>query len=239
MENKMNLININQAKSIEYGFENAQCVAIFIVIADLIERNKDGIELVEIARAVPFWDLETNTIRGYITKLEKKKVIVHDPNSKGKKHFIELTDLGKKYFEVKEKNPVNEISTLVENFIAEIAKKFFLLSEVGKNNPVKYNDELNNLIDSMVENGIYEIYFTKLRLFYYEKLHSNKFNKVEIDPHLIDLKDFILDYVKDPREFKAAMYNSMDASLVHQNNFNHLMDLISMFYREKYLNREI
>jgi hypothetical protein len=81
MENKMNLININQAKSIEYGFENAQCVAIFIVIADLIERNKDGIELVEIARAVPFWDLETNTIRGYITKLEKK-VTTHLPTKK-------------------------------------------------------------------------------------------------------------------------------------------------------------
>jgi len=118
------ILTLNQAKSIEFGFKNVQCAAIFTIIADLIEKNKDGIELKEIADQLPLLNLKTETIRGYIVDLEKKNVIVRQKNT-GKKHIIKLTELGKKYFEVKEKNPDNDILSILDNFIGEINKKFF------------------------------------------------------------------------------------------------------------------
>lgn len=230
------ILNLNQAKSIEFGFKNIQCAAIFIVIADLIEKNKDGIELVDIAKQLPLLNLETDTFKRYIDDLKKKNVITMQKNT-GKKYAIKLTELGEKYFEVKEKNTENEICSLVGNFIGEIAKKFFLLSEVRKNDSVKYNEELNNLIDSLVENGIYELYFAKLHSFIDKKYYSYKFRNVEIDPHLIFFKDSIVEYTKNPMAFKVVS-SVIDPLKVLQDDLFHTMEIMRMFYLEEYLNRE-
>jgi predicted transcriptional regulator len=232
------ILTLNQVKSVEFGFKNIQSVVIFTAIADLIEKNKDGVELKEIVKQLPLLDLETDTINRYIIKLEKEHNLIVRQKTIGKKHIIELTELGKKYFEVKEKNPDNEISSLVDNIIGVIAKKFFLLSDVLEKNPDKYDEEWDSLIISLVNSGIYSLYFEKLRSFIDKKYYSCKYNNVEIDPFLELFRNFIDVYAKDSELFRVVGHCG-NSSKSNQSKPDHTIEMMCMFYREKYLNREI
>ena len=231
------ILTLNQVKSVEFGFKNIQSAVIFTVIADLIEKNKDGMELKEIVKQLPLLDLETDTINRYIIKLEKEHNLIVRQKTIEKKHIIELTELGKKYFEVKEKNPDNEISSLVDNIIGVIAKKFFLLSDVLEKNPDKYDEEWDSLIISLVNSGIYALYFEKLRLFIDKKYFSCKYNNVEIDPFLELFRNFIDEYAKDSELFRVVGHY-MNSSKSNQSKSDHPIEMMCMFYREKYLNQE-